>query len=229
MIDLYTDATPNGLKISIALEELGLPYKAHGLYLGGDQFSKEFVRLNPNKKIPVIKDDDVVLTESGAILIYLAEKTGQLLPINIKERAKAIEMLMFQMSGIGPMFGQYLVFAAAWQNEFPKVTKRYFKEVSRILSVLNTRLEGYEFIAGNEFTIADIAFIPWVNMCLIHPAATDLPLKQNKNVFDWLNRMLERPAVIRGMKVPEPFPPEKQYEGFVAATIGHGHLYESNE
>jgi len=226
MIDLYTDATPNGLKISIALEELGLAYKAHGLYLGGDQFKPEFSKLNPNKKIPVIKDDELILSESGAILLYLAEKTGQLLPTDIAKRAKVIEMLMFQMSGIGPMFGQYLVFAAAWQNEFPKVTTRYFKEVSRILSVLNKRLDGHEFVAGDEFTIADIAFIPWINMCLLHPAAADLPLKQNKNVLNWITRMLERPAVIRGMKVPEPFPPEKQYEGFVAATIGHGHLHE---
>lgn len=226
MIDLYTDATPNGLKVSIALEEMGLEYKAHGLFLGGDQFKPEFTRLNPNNKIPVIKDKEIVLSESGAILIYLAEKTGKFLPDDVKDRAKVIEMLMFQMSGIGPMFGQFLVFSAAWGNEFPKVTTRYFKEISRILGVLDKRLEGNDFVAGNEYSIADIAFIPWVNMCLAHPAGGDLPLQDNKNVFAWINRVLERPAVIRGLKVPAPFPPEKQFEGFIDATIGHGSLYQ---
>jgi len=225
MIDLYTDATPNGLKISIALEELDLKYTAHRIYLGGEQFNPKILELNPNSKIPILRDEGLVITESGAILIYLAEKTGKLLPTNNPDRMKAIEMLMFQMGGIGPMFGQFLVFAAAWENEFPKVTNRYFQEVSRILKVLNIRLEGKEFVAGDQFSIADIAFIPWVNMCLAHPATADLPLKENTNVFDWLNRMLERPAVVRGMSVPTPFPPEKQFEGFVAATIGHGKLY----
>ena len=126
MIELYTDATPNGLKVSIALEELGLDYKVHRLFLGGDQFEPEFTKLNPNNKIPVIKDGEVVLSESGAILLYLAEKKGMLLPIDPVARARVIEMLMFQMSGMGPMFGQYLVFAAAWQNKFSKGDQQIF-------------------------------------------------------------------------------------------------------
>jgi len=226
MIDLYTDATPNGLKISIALEELGLEYNVHQLFLGGDQFDSKFSKLNPNNKIPVIVDGDIVLSESGAILLYLAEKTNKLIPQDSVGRAKVIEMLMFQLSGMGPMFGQFLVFAAAWENEFPKVTTRYFKEVSRILGVLNKRLEGQKFIAGDEFSIADIAFIPWINMCLAHPATGELPFKENKNVFEWFYRLLERPAVMKGLSNPEPFPPEKQFKGFIDATIGHGSLYK---
>ncbi|OUR95675.1 hypothetical protein A9Q84_14330 [Halobacteriovorax marinus] len=226
MIDLYTDATPNGLKVSIALEELGLEYNVHQLYLGGDQFDSEFTTLNPNNKIPVLKDQDIVISESGAILYYLAEKHGKLLGSNLAEKTKVIEMLMFQMSGIGPYLGQYLVFAAAWGNEFPKVTNRYFKETSRILKVLNKRLEGKEFIAGDEFSIADVSFIPWINLIIKHPATGQLPLEENKNVFAWINRMLERPAVIKGLNNPAPYSPEKQFKGFVDATIGHGPLHE---
>jgi len=226
MIELYSDATPNGLKISISLEELNLDYKVHQIYLGGEQLEPEFSKLNPNNKIPVLVDGDIVISESGAILLYLAEKTGKLIPQDSVGRAKVIEMLMFQMSGIGPMFGQFLVFAAAWNNEFPKVTTRYFKEVSRILGVLDKRLEGNDFIAGDEFSIADIAFIPWINMCHAHPAAGELPLKENKNVSGWFDRMLERSAVKKGLSVPEAFPAEKQFQGFIDATIGHGSLYK---
>ena len=125
MLELYTDATPNGLKISIALEEMKLDYKVHQIFLGGDQFSPEFTALNPNRKIPVLVDDGFVLTESGAILIYLAEKTGKLMPTDSVARSRVIEMLMFQMASLGPMFGQLLVFAAAWENKFPEVTSRY--------------------------------------------------------------------------------------------------------
>jgi GST-like protein len=142
MLELYTDATPNGLKISICLEELGLQYNVHRVFLGGEQKTPEFTALNPNSKIPVLVDDDFVLTESGAILIYLAEKTGKLLPKEPKPRAKVVEAVMFQMASLGPMFGQLLVFAGAWKNEYPQVTGRYVKEVNRILAVLETSFRG---------------------------------------------------------------------------------------
>src|ERR1700742_318562 len=142
MLELYTHATPNGLKISICLEELGLQYNVHRIFLGGDQMTPEFTKLNPNNKIPVLVDNGFVLTESGAILIYLAEKTGKLLPKEGELRAKIIEATMFQMSSLGPMFGQLMVFGGAWKNEFPVVTGRYLKEVSRILGVIEARLQG---------------------------------------------------------------------------------------
>lgn len=225
MLDLYTDATPNGLKVSIALEEMGLEYKAHRVFLGGEQFTPEFTAMNPNNKTPVVVDDGFVLTESGAILLYLAEKSGKLLPTDPKARTKAVEMLMFQMGSLGPMFGQLLVFAAAWGNEFPKVTTRYFKEVSRIMGVLNTRLNGHDFLAGDEFTIADVAVIPWIRMCHAHPALADLPLTENRNLNAWWERVSQRPAVQKGLSIPEPFPADKQFEGFVNATVGLGTLH----
>lgn len=225
MIDLYTDATPNGLKVSIGLEELGLDYQVHRIYLGGEQFTPEFTHLNANNKIPVLVDNGFTLTESGAILTYLAEKTGQLLPKETTARAKAIEALMFQMGSLGPMFGQYLVFAAAWQNKFPEVTDRYFKEVSRIMRVMDTRLDGQEFLAGDEYSIADIACIPWIRMCTVHPATADLPLQANENLLAWWERVSSRPAVQRGLEIPEPFPADKQFEGFVNATVGLGDLH----
>ena len=225
MIELYTDATPNGLKVSIALEEMELDYKVHQVFLGGDQFSPEFTELNPNRKIPVLVDDGLVLTESGAILIYLAEKTGRLLPTDPVARSRTIEMLMFQMASLGPMFGQLLVFAAAWGNEYPEVTSRYFTEVSRILAVLDTRLESNAYLAGDEFTIADVAIIPWIRMCSIHPVASDLPFHSHSNLVAWWERVSSREAVQRGLANPQPFAPEKQFEGFVSATVGVGQLH----
>lgn len=226
MLELYTDATPNGLKISIGLEELGLAYKVHRIFLGGDQLKPEFTALNPNNKIPVLVDDGLVLTKSGAILIYLAEKTGRLLPTERAARAKTIEMLMFQMSSVGPMFGQLLVFAGAWKNEFPKVTRRYVKEATRILSVLNTRLAGSSYFVGDEFTIADVAMVPWVGMCVKHPVGQTLPFRENQNLVGWWARVSSRRAVQKGLSVPPPFPPEQQYAGFIKATVELGDLYD---
>jgi GSH-dependent disulfide-bond oxidoreductase len=228
MLELYTDATPNGLKVSIALEELRLAYQVHRVFLGGDQLKPEFTALNPNNKIPVLVDGELVLTESGAILVYLAEKTGRLLPTDRAARAKTIELLMFQMSSVGPMFGQLLVFAGAWTNEFPKVTQRYVKEATRILTVLNARLAGSPYFAGEDFTIADIAMIPWIGMCVKHPVGQALPFHENRNLVDWFGRVTSRPAVQKGLSVPPPFPPEQQYAGFVKATIGLGDLYEQH-
>ncbi|WP_114285291.1 glutathione S-transferase family protein [Candidatus Halocynthiibacter alkanivorans] len=228
MLDLYTDATPNGLKISIALEEMGLVYNTHQVFLGGEQSTPEFTAMNPNQKIPVLVDDGLVVTESGAILMYLAEKTGRFLPTEARARAATVEALMFQMGSLGPMFGQYLVFAAAWGNKFPPVTKRYFSEVSRILSVLNTRLEGQDYIAGDEFTIADMAVAPWIRLLVVHPACSTLPLDENANLKRWWARVSERPAVQKGLMNPEPFAPKKQFEGFVTAVVGLGELHATS-
>jgi len=225
MLELYTDATPNGLKVSIAMEEMGLDYKVHRVFLGGEQMSPEFTMLNANNKIPVLIDEGLVLTESGAILVHLAEKTQKLLPVETKARAKVIEALMFQMGSIGPMFGQLLVFAAAWNNEFPKVTNRYFAEVSRIMSVMNSRLGDHEFLAGDTFSIADVASIPWIRMCIAHPAMGSLPLAENTKLFAWWQRVSNRPAVQKGLSIPEPFPADQQFQGFIKATIGLGDLH----
>ena len=227
MLDLYTDATPNGLKISIALEEMGLDYNTHQIYLGGEQSTPEFTAMNPNQKIPVLVDDGLVLTESGAILLYLADKSGQFLPADPKARTATIEALMFQMASVGPMFGQYLVFAAAWGNEFPKVTNRYFAETSRIMAVLNTRLKDQDYLAGAEYTIADMAVAPWIRLCGIHPACTDLPLSTNENLNNWWKRIAARPAVQKGFLNPTPYSLDKQFRGFVSAVVGLGELHKA--
>jgi GST-like protein len=227
MIDVYTDATPNGLKVSIGLEEMGLDYNVHRVFLGGEQLTPEFTALNPNNKIPVMVDDGLVVTGSGAILLYLAEKTGKFLPKDPKARIKAIEMVFFQMASLGPMLGQLFVFRGSWQNKAPDVSNRYFKEVSRIYAVLNKRLEGHHYMAGDEYTIADMAFLPWVRAGSIVPFTADLPLAANPNLAAWLDRVLARPAVQKGLTIPEPFPPEKQFEGFINATVGLGTLHDA--
>jgi GST-like protein len=225
VLDLYTDATPNGLKISVCLEELGLQYNVHHLFLAGDQMTPKFTQLNPNNKIPVLVDEGLVITESGAILIYLAEKTGKLLPRDPKLRIKTIEMIMFQMASLGPMFGQLLVFAGAWKNEYPAVTGRYVKEVNRILAVLEARLQGYTYFVDNEYTIADIAMLPWVRMAVVHPIGQMLMFTDKPNLKAWWERVSTRPAVVKGLSIPEPFPAEKQFEGFIKATVGLGDLH----
>lgn len=225
MLELYSESTPNGLKVSIALEEMGLDYTTHQIYLGGMQATPEFTEMNPNQKIPVLVDDGFVLTESGAIMIYLAEKTGKFLPTDPILRTKTIEALMFQMGSLGPMFGQYLVFAAAWGNKFPDVTNRYFAEVSRIMGVLNTHLENQDYLAGDDYTIADMAVAPWIRLCTIHPACLDLPLERNANLKAWWDRVSARPATQRGFANPAPFPPEKQFKGFVKAVVGLGDIH----
>jgi len=225
VLDLYTDATPNGLKISVCLEELGLQYNVHHLFLAGDQMTPKFTQLNPNNKIPVLVDDGLVITESGAILIYLAEKTGKLLPRDPKLRIKTIEMIMFQMASLGPMFGQLLVFAGAWKNEYPAVTGRYVKEVNRILTVLEARLQGHTYFVDNEYTIADIAMLPWVRMAVVHPIGQMLMFADKPNLKAWWERVSTRPAVVKGLSIPEPFAAEKQFEGFIKATVGLGDLH----
>lgn len=204
MIDLYTWSTPNGRKISIMLEELGLPYKVHPVNIGkGEQFKPDYVAINPNSKIPAIVDSDgpggssIRMMESGAILIYLAGKTGRLLPQMITERYVALEWLMFQMGGTGPMFGQVHHFLRAAKEPVPYAIERYVNETRRLYGVLNARLKDHEHLADG-YSIADIANYPWVARYEWHK--TDL--NEFPHVKRWFDAISARPAVQRGMRVP---------------------------
>ena len=201
MIDLYTAPTPNGYKASIALEELGLPYEVHVLNLGENEQKKpEYLKINPNGRIPAIVDrdeGDFAVFESGAILIYLAEKTGMLMPADPKGRSEVIQWLMFQMAGVGPMQGQAHVFLRYFPEKIPSAIERYQKETKRLYTVLDTRLDGRDFLAG-EYSIADIANWPWV---MAHPWA-EVSIDDLPNLKRWLERVGERPASQRGMKIP---------------------------
>ena len=212
-LQLYSLATPNGVKVSIALEEIGLPYEAHLVsFERNDQMSPEFLALNPNNKIPAIIDPNgpggrpLALFESGAILIYLAEKTGLLMPEHPAGRYECIQWLMFQIGGIGPMFGQlghFHKFAAdkVRNNSYP--VERYAAESRRLLAVLDQRLAGRRYIMGDELGIADIASFPWVRSLRDFYEAGDLVgLADFGRVTDWLERCLARPAVQRGLRVP---------------------------
>lgn len=199
MIDLYTFTTPNGRKPAIMLEEVGLAYNSIKIDIKkGDQFSPEFVAINPNSKIPAIVDQDTGITvfESGAILIYLAEKTGQLLPSEPANRIKVIEWLMFQMASVGPMFGQLSHFRNYAPEKIPYAIERYEKETLRLFGVLDGELAKQEFIAG-DYSIADIATYPWV-------AAYEylgVTLDNHLNLKRWVETMKNRPAVQKGMAV----------------------------
>lgn len=203
MIDLYTAQTPNGFKVSILLEELGLPYRVHALNLmANEQKEPEYLRINPNGRIPAIVDHDngdFAVFESGAILFYLAEKTGRFLPADPKGRSVVMQWVMFQMGGIGPMQGQANVFHRYFPEKIPAVIERYQNETKRLYRVLESRLEGREYLC-DEYSIADMATWPWVK---IHFWAgvdiDDLP-----NVQAWLDRVGARPAVQRGIAVPAP-------------------------
>jgi len=203
MIDLYTGPTPNGRKASVMLEELALPYTLHALdFKKDDQHKPEFLAINPNGKIPAIVDHDaaggpLAVFESGAILIYLAEKTGKLLAPAGKARYDALEWVMFQMSGVGPMFGQYFHFATVAPEKVPYAIERYLKESLRIFGVLDARLTGNEYLAG-EYSIADVCTYPWVAGVFdrFEGAAAHTHVKA------WLDRVGARPAVQKGMKVP---------------------------
>jgi GSH-dependent disulfide-bond oxidoreductase len=202
MIDLYTAATPNGRKVSIMLEEIGLPYKVIHIKLHKmEQKEPDYLKLNPNGRIPTIVDrdeDDFVVFESGAILIYLAEKSGKFLPTDKKNRSLVIQWLMFQMAGIGPMQGQANVFYRYAPEKIDYAIKRYQRETKRLYAVLDTRLRDHEFLA-DKYSIADIAAWPWV---YIHDWAgvgiEDLP-----NLIRWLETIGKRPAVERGKNIPK--------------------------
>ena len=211
VLQLYSLPTPNGIKVSIMLEETGLAYEPHTVNFGSnDQMSPEFVSLNPNNKIPAIIDPNgpggkpLALFESGAILIYLAEKTGRFLPADAGARYETIAWLMFQMGGIGPMFGQVGFFTkfAGKDYEDKRPRDRYVAESKRLLKVLDTRLEGREWIMG-EYSIADIATFGWVNALVGFYGAGDLVgFDRFANVRAWLERGLARPAVQRGLTIP---------------------------
>ncbi len=201
MIDLYTAPTPNGWKASIMLEELGVPYTVKPVDLSrGAQLQPDYLKLNPNGRIPTIVDHDnggFAVFESGAILIYLAEKFGKFLPADVNGRSSVIQWLMFQMGGIGPMQGQANVFFRYWPKKIPEVIDRYQHETRRLYQVLDTRLAGREYLC-DAFSIADIANVTWVH---IHKWAgveiDDLP-----NLKAWLKRLRQRPALSRGLDVP---------------------------
>jgi len=200
MIDLYTFTTPNGRKASIMLEEVELPYNVHKIDITkGEQFTPEFVAINPNSKIPAIVDQDTGITvfESGAILIYLAEKVGKLLPTNDKERFQVLSWLMLQMGSVGPMFGQLNHFKKFAPEKIPYAIERYEKETLRLYSVLDKQLAEREFICG-DYSIADIATYPWVT---IHEGQ-GLTLDSHPNLKRWVETVQQRPAVERGMAVP---------------------------
>jgi len=201
MIDLYTAATPNGWKISIALEELGLPYTVHALRLdAGDQKTEDYRKINPNGRIPAIVDrdnDDFAIFESGAILIYLAEKTGKLMSMDDKGRSVVLQWLMFQMAGIGPMMGQLNVFYRYAPEKIPYAISRYQREVMRLFDVLDRRLADNEYLAG-DYSIADIA-----NWCWVRGYEwSGVSLDGLDDLQRWHDLIRERPAVMRGLKIP---------------------------
>ena len=201
MIDLYTWTTPNGRKISIMLEEIGLPYKAIGVNIGNrEQFDPAFLEISPNNKIPAIVDQDegVNMMESGAILIYLAEKTGKLMPQSGRAKWEALEWLMMQMGGVGPMLGQTHHFVFYNEGKSPYAEERYLKENARIYGVLDQRLGEKEYLAG-EYSIADIATWPWIAR---HPRQR-MDLHEYPNLLRWYLAIAGRPAVQRGYDVPE--------------------------
>lgn len=202
MIELYTAATPNGHKVSIALEELGLEYRVHPLdFNKKEQKAPDYLKINPNGRIPAIIDRDAgdfAVFESGAILLYLAEKTGQLLPADAQGRSQVIQWLMFQMGGVGPMQGQANVFFRYFDEKIPSAIARYQNETRRLYEVLDTRLQNVDFLAG-DYSIADIATYPWVR---VHEWA-GVSVDGLTALQAWMQRMAERPAVQRGLAVPE--------------------------
>ena len=201
MIELYTAATPNGHKVSVALEELGLPYETRKIDLSaGEQKEPWFLEINPNGRIPAIVDREAGLTvfESGAILVYLAEKTGELMPTDPAGRYETLQWLMFQMGGVGPMMGQANVFARYAPEKIPFAIERYRRESRRLFTVLDGRLAGREWLAGETYTIADIANWCWVRTHFW----SGVELDDLEHLSAWVKRIAARPAAARGIAVP---------------------------
>ncbi|HUJ52965.1 MAG TPA: glutathione S-transferase N-terminal domain-containing protein [Steroidobacteraceae bacterium] len=197
-IKLYTAATPNGWKISIALEEMGLPYEVRVIdFASGEQKADWYVKLNPNGRIPTLDDDGFVVFESGAILLYLAEKTGKFLPRDVHDRSRVIQWLMFQMSGIGPMMGQANVFFRYFPEKIQPAIDRYQREVTRLFAVLDRQLASHEYIAG-AYSIADMALWPWVS----GHDWSGVTVDGFANLQRWLALVGGRPAVQAGRDVP---------------------------
>ncbi|PKO70097.1 MAG: glutathione S-transferase [Betaproteobacteria bacterium HGW-Betaproteobacteria-14] len=208
MIELYTWGTPNGRKVSIMLEECGLPYRVHTIdIMQGEQFAPAYLAINPNGKIPALVDPDgpdegtkkrpITMMESGAILVYLAGKTGRFLPESVRGKYEALQWLMFQMGGVGPMFGQTHHFLRYAPEQVDYAIGRYSKETARLYGVMDARLAKHEYLA-DEYSIADIATFPWVARHEWH----DIALATYPNVLRWFKAIANRPAVQRGMAVP---------------------------
>src|SRR3954468_7502774 len=204
MIELYTWSTPNGRKVSIMLEECALPYNAHKINIGTnqEQFTPEFLKINPNGKIPAIVDPEgpggkpIAMMESGAILIYLADKTGKFFPA--QKKYEVLQWLMFQMGGVGPMFGQAHHFMRAKKDEVPYGSERYGNEAKRLYGVMDRHLEKETYFAGGEYSIADMAIYPWVARHEWHR----VDLSAFPSVKRWYDALGKRPAVVKGMNVP---------------------------
>lgn len=212
-LQLYSAPTPNGVKVSIMLEETGLPYEAHLIHPNGnDQYSPEYTTINPNNRMPAIVDPNgpngqvLPLFESSAILYYLAQKTGQLLPQNAAEQHQCLQWLFFQAAGMGPMMGQVGFFYkyAGSQYEDKRPLERYLKETTRLFKVLNQHLEGKQWMMGDEYTIADIAIFPWIRSFNVYYEAGHLvDYDSCTNIHRVLEKFLQRPAVARGLFIPE--------------------------
>jgi GST-like protein len=204
MITVHFWPTPNGKKITVALEEMGLEYKIEPVNIGkGEQFRPEFLAISPNNRMPAIVDDDppgggapIAIFESGAILLYLGDKTGKLLPRDIRGRTEVTEWLMWQMGGLGPMAGQTHHFRSFAPEKIPYAIDRYTNESHRLYGVLNKRLAGRTFVCGSEISIADVAAYPWIN-----PEGQGQNLADFPDLAGWMERMKARPAVARGMEI----------------------------
>jgi GST-like protein len=210
MIDLYTWTTPNGRKASIMLEEVDLPYRVHPVNIGKDeQFDPKFLAISPNNKIPAIVDHDAsggpqTVFESGAILVYLAEKTGKLLAPSGPERWAALEWTFWQVGGLGPMAGQYNYFALRAEEKLPLAINRFGEEVTRLLGVMDRRLNDHPWLAGEHFSIADIASFAWTKAILAAMAKAEPDREPGVPAVEaWVQAVGDRPAVQRGMAVPQ--------------------------
>ena len=204
MIDVYTWPTPNGHKVHIALEETGLAYRVHGINIRqGDQFKPEFLKISPNNRIPAIVDHDgpdgkpISLFESGAILLYLAGKTGKLLPLDLHKRYSALQWLMWQMGGVGPMFGQANHFRAYAVEKLTYAIERYTNEANRLTHVLDKRLADARYLAGDDYSVADIAVFPWLR----NADKRGVILGEYPHAQRWFDAINARPAVQRALKV----------------------------
>ena len=205
MIECYTWKTSNGRKATIMLEECGLEYNLHPIDISkDDQFTPEYIAINPNSKIPAIIDTDgpggkpYTVIESGAILMYLAEKTGKFMPQDMAARYEVIQWVMFQMGGIGPIFGQVHHFKRAAKEQVPYAINRYYNECRRLYGVLNARLEGRQYLANEEVSIADFCALPWV----FRHDWQEVDLNDFPNVKRWYDSLMARPALARGMELP---------------------------
>ena len=213
MIDLYYWTTPNGHKVSLFLEEAGLPYKVHPINIGqGDQFKPDFLKIAPNNRIPAIVDHDptdggapISLFESGAILLYLAEKTGQFIPKDLRGRQEALQWLFWQMGGLGPMAGQNHHFSQFAPEKIPYAIKRYVDETARLYGVLDRRLADRAFVAGEDYSIADMAIYPWI----VSHKWQSQRLEDFPHVQRWFNSIKERPATVRAYELVQKVNPPK--------------------